>query len=560
MKPIQERIAEQIISALQRTVERGEAAGLLAWEARPPITLETPKDPSHGDLATNLAMAGARLARVAPRKLAEIIVEHFDPAGTAVEKVEIAGPGFINFRLSDTWLAEAVADVLAAGPDYGRSQHGAGRRINLEFVSANPTGPMVMVQARAGAVGDVLAGCLAWAGWDVVSEYYLDDMGTQVETLGRSVEIRLRQALGEDIPFPEGAYPGIYVIEIAKRATQEFGRELLERPEAERQQVLADYAVGIIAAQQKEQLDRYRVHFDVWFSQKSLVETGYVDRALRALEERGAIFEEDGAKWIRTTSYGDDKDRVLVRSNGEPSYFLLDIAYHLNKMDRGFDHLIDIWGPDHHGHIQRMMAAMSALGLQGKLEIVISQMVRVYSGGELVRMSKRAGDFVTMEEVVDEVGVDACRFFFLMRALETHMDFDLDLAKLNTNENPVYYVQYAHARMCGILRQAAESGLQLLPPNRVDLGRLTEEAEKSLIKKLAALPGEIVAAAEGREPHRLPRYAQELAAAFHVFYDRCRVLTDDPGLTQARLALVRASQICLANVLGLLKVSAPERM
>ncbi len=565
-EPLTERIKGELITRLEAATNAVADRLGLAAEARPQVFLEIPKDRKFGDYACNAAMLLARSARQNPRAVAASLLEALDLSGTQVDRAEIAGPGFINLYLKPTWVYEALREVLKADAEYGRSRAGAGQRVQVEFVSANPTGPLVVVNARAAALGDALAACFKWSGYDAQREYYVDNMGTQVDTLGKSFELRLRELLGETVEFPEGCYPGDYVVDLAKRFLEERGEEEARRllgvpSELARQRQFAAYGVERVVTWHRNQLDRYGVHFDEWFSQKSLAESGAVDRAMATLRKHGHVYEQDGAVWFRTTTFGDDKDRVVIRSNGEPTYFALDIAYHLNKFERGFQKVIDLWGPDHASHVTRMMAMTQALGYPaGSLEILIVQWVRLLSGGQLVKMSKRAGDFVTMEELIDEVGKDAARFFFLMRAAESHLDFDLDLAKLKTADNPVFYVQYAHARISSLLRQAAQEGFAPRELPVEALACLTDPSEQELIRKLAQLPEEIAGAAAAREPHRLTRYAIDLATLFHKFYDSCRVLGAEPELRDARLVLVQATRIALRNVLGLLGVSAPERM
>jgi arginyl-tRNA synthetase len=564
--PLTERIKSDIVARLEAAAKRVVAEKLAGAAEIPPVYLEVPKDRQHGDYATNAAMLLARAAKQNPRQLATFLLEAVDLKDSLIDRAEIAGPGFINFHLRPDWIFEALREIVRLDRDYGRSQAGAGHKVQVEFVSANPTGPLVVVNARAAAFGDALAACLDRSGHEVQREYYVDNMGTQVDTLGKSFELRLRELLGETIEFPEGCYPGAYVIDIAReflgrRGEAEAHRLLANPDELARQRELAAYAVERIVVTHKDQLDRYGVGYDVWFSQKSLVETGATDKAIETLRRRGHTYEQDGAVWFRSTTFGDDKDRVLVRSNGEPTYFALDIAYHQNKFERGFDKVINLWGPDHMSHVARMMAMIEALGYPaGSLEILIVQWVRLLSGGQLVKMSKRAGEFVTMEELLDEVGTDAARFFFLMRAASSHLDFDLDLAKLKTADNPVFYVQYAHARISSLLRQAAQEGLAPRADASVDLTRLQDPSESELLRKLAFLPEEIAGAALAREPHRLTRYVLDLAALFHKFYDSCRVLGAEPEVRDARLVLVDATRIVLRNALGLVGVSAPERM
>ncbi|MGE5560750.1 MAG: arginine--tRNA ligase [Chloroflexota bacterium] len=564
----EEKIRDRIATALGAALAGAMAAGELpplSPEQRPPIIIETPKDKSHGDLATNLAMVLARPARMNPRQVAETLVKRFDCNGTYVDRIDIAGPGFINFALDPAWLRPVLADIDSLGADYGRSNVGGGKRVQIEYVSANPTGPLLVVNCRAAALGDALASVMQAAGYVVEREYYYDNMGVQVATLGRSMDIRVRELNGETVEFPEDCYPGQYVVELAKQALHDPALQArlaaAAGDPAARQKALADFAVEKLFAEQQVDLERFGTRHDTYFNQASLVTDGETDRTLAFLTERGHVYEADGAKWLRTTDFGDDKDRVLVKSDGEPTYFLLDIAYHWNKHNRGFTQAIDIWGQDHHGHVRRMQAAMAALGLDRDwLQVLLTQMVRIFKGGELVKLSKRAGNLFTMAELLDEVSVDAARFFFLMRAPDTHMDFDMDLAKLEASDNPVFYVQYAHARLSGILRQATELGAPAPQAARARLELLAHPSEISLMKKLAAFPGEVAAAAEAREPHRLTVYLRELATAFHAFYDNCRVLGEDDAVRDARLVLCNATRIVFRNGLGLLGVTAPERM
>lgn len=537
------------------------------------VELEVPKDPAHGDFATNVAMVLASRAKKNPRAVASAIVENLDTKGTYIKKVEVAGPGFINFFLDNkAWLLEALSRALHEGGRYGRTSYGRGRRVQVEFISANPTGPMVVVQARAGAVGDTLANLLDASGFAVEREFYINDAGNQVDLLGRSLEARYLREFGVEAEIPEGGYPGEYLVDIARDLINEKGDTLLpgragpgdgdaQASEPGRRRFFARYAVDRIVESHKRVLADYGVHFDVWFSERSLHDAGAVEETIETLRGRGYVYESDGALWLRSTAFGDDKDRVLKKQDGEYTYLAPDIAYHRNKFERGFETVIDIWGPDHHGYIARMKAAVQALGYpENALEVLIVQLVRLIRGGEAVRMSKRAGEFVTMSDLLTEVGRDAARFFFLMRAPESHLDFDIDLAKLQTQDNPVFYVQYASARIASIYRQAAEEGVPKPSLEHANLDLLGEESELHLMRKIADLPEEILGAALAREPHRMTKYAMELASAFHVFYTQCRVLGNDPELTAARLLLVEGVGIALRNTLRLLGVSAPERM
>jgi arginyl-tRNA synthetase len=520
--------------------------------------LEVPRESGKGDFASTAGLRLAGPCRLPPRRIAEEIRAGLDLSGLPVDRTEVAGAGFLNFFLTPGWLNEVVARIRTEGPAYGRSQLGRGVKVQVEFVSANPTGPLGVVNARAAAVGDALAALLDAAGFTVEREYYVNDAGGQIERLGLSVEARWRELQGWKAEIPEGGYPGDYVIDIARAYEAERGDQARAAGHGRRVADMARFAVDRMVASHREHLSDYGVSYDVWFSQEALMQTDALDLTVADLEARGHVFRADGAVWLRTTSFGDDKDRVLLRSNGEPTYFLADIAYHRDKYARGFRHVIDLWGPDHHGYVPRMMAAVGALGLPpDALEVLIVQMVRLLEGGELAKMSKRRGQIVPMEDLLAEVGRDAARFFFLMRSADSHLDFDLDLAKHRSSDNPVYYVQYAHARICSILRQA-DAGSE--PDDGLDLSLLTQEPELALIRLLADFPEEVAGAAFAREPHRLTRYASELAAAFHKFYDTCRVLTDEAPLRRARLALVDAARIVLSNVLGLCGVSAPRKM
>ncbi|EKP94803.1 arginine--tRNA ligase [Thermaerobacter subterraneus] len=556
---------QQVRQALESAAAAAVAAGELPGEAAPGteawrgVQVEVPRDPRHGDFASNAALVLAGRARRAPREVAAVLERHL-PGGAWLRKVEAAGPGFLNFHLADDWWREGVRAILRAGEAFGRTDRGGGLRVQVEFVSANPTGPLGVVNARAAALGDALARVLQAAGYRVEKEFYLNDAGNQIRKLALSLEARMRQELGQPAEIPEGGYPGEYLIDIARDLLAAEGPALLDRPEEERWERMARFAVEAIVAQMRTQLARFGVEFDEWYPETRVREAGYPERVLERLRQRGMVYEQDGALWLRSSAVGDDKDRVLVRRDGEYTYTLVDIAYHLTKWERGFQRAIDIWGQDHHGHVVPMQAALRALGLpDGWFEVLLTQMVHLVRGGQAVRMSKRRGELVTMAEFLDEVDVDAARYFFLMRSPDTHLDFDLDLANLRSSENPVYYVQYAHARACGILRQAeAEAGLR--PDGSADLSPLGDPAERDLARRLLDLPGEVAAAAEAREPHRLTYYLKDVATLFHQFYTRCRVLGEEDPVARARLVLVDATRQVLATALGLLGVTAPERM
>jgi len=556
---IMEQIKSDIRQALVDAVDRAAAAGLLAGPA-PEVMLESPKERAHGDFATNLAMVMARQEKKAPRVIAQAIVDHLQLEGTWIESVEVAGPGFINLRLRHGWVHQVLPVIQAEGASYGKSDHGRKQRVLLEYVSANPTGPMVLVQARAGAFGSALGRLLNWAGYDCHTEFYVNDAGNQVKILARTVDLRAQELRGATIEIPEGGYPGEYVIDCARELLAQYP-DFLEKPEEERLAFLETWAPEYFRKGQEEVLRTYGVEFDRWFSERTLREAGRPAKLVQWLLEKGEAYEKDGAIWMRTTAYGDDKDRVLVKSDGEFTYFAADACYHKDKYDRGFTTLIDILGQDHHGYLGRMKAMVECLGHpRESLEILFTQIVRLFKDGQEFRMSKRKGNFVFLEDLLEQVSVDAARYFFLMRSLDTHMDFDLDLANLKSSDNPVFYVQYAHARICSILRQAQEQGIAVPAADQVDLKLLADESEVDLMRKLAEFPEEIIGAADSREVHRITRYLNDVATVFHQFYTRCRVVTDDLALTRARLTLVDATRTVLANALGLLGVSAPERM
>lgn len=555
-------IIEETQSALRQGVAaacaQAMAAGTLPEAALPDFVIETPKDEKNGDFSTNLAMQLTRILRQNPRKIAEAIVGGIDLPGL-VERVEIAGPGFINFYLVPGWLNRVLPAIQEEDADYGKSNAGGGERVQVEFVSANPTGLLHMGNARGGALGDTLAAVLNEAGYVCDKEYYINDAGNQVENLGKSVEARYFELLGrDDYQIPEDGYHGKDIIATAQRLLDEKGESLVDLPEAERRELMKNYALKEKVAGIRGSLENFGVVFDNWFSEQSLHDAGSVHEVVDILREKGVVYEKDGAQWLRATDWGEEKDEVLVRSNGTPTYFAADIAYHRDKFERGYKRLINIWGADHHGHVARLKGAMTALGYPGDdITVILMQLVRLYRGGEIVKMSKRSGKYVTLDELIEEVGKEAARFFFIMRSPDSALDFDLDLAKAESSDNPVYYVQYAHARICSILSVA---GVDTPKAADVDLSLLTEENERVLIRKLAEWPQEVADAARELAPYHLAYYAKELANAFHSFYNSCKVLTDDARLRDARLALVDCTRITLRNVLTLLGLSAPERM
>lgn len=551
-------INEQVTKGIQEAIL---SAGLVTLEEIPNIVLEVPKDKNHGDLATNAAMQLTRIAKKNPRMIAEQIIEHLNLSEAGIESAEIAGPGFINFRLTKSYLYPIVELVQEQGDDYGRVNLGEGRKVQVEFVSANPTGSLHLGHARGAAVGDALCNVLDFAGYEVTREYYINDAGNQVFNLSKSIEARYLQELGQEVEMPEDGYHGADIRGFAKELLAEKGSSLLEMSPSDRSAFFRDYGLEKELNKIKRDLGRFRVSFDKWFSETSLYDNGAVLNALDELRERNEIFEEEGATWLETTKYGDDKNRVLIKNDGTYTYLTPDIAYHRDKYARGYDTMINIWGADHHGYIPRMKAAMEALGNDpDKLIVLIAQMVSLFQDGEKVKMSKRTGKAVTMEDLMEEVGVDAIRYFFTMRSMDSHLDFDMDLAISTSNENPVFYVQYAHARVCSVYRQAEEQGITIYPVRDVDMSKLTSEHEYNLLRKLGEFPEEIAAAAKGHAPHRIIRYVYELASMFHSYYKAERVITDDEEQTQARLALLGAVRIVIKNALKLVGVSAPEKM
>ncbi len=554
-----EQVTEQVRKEIEQGILQAKADGRFDFAEMPAFIVEVPKDKSHGDFATNAAMLLTKQAKMKPRDIAQAIVDSLNKESKLIEKVEIAGPGFINFYLSQNWLYDILPTVEAQDAVYGSVDIGKGEKVQVEFVSANPTGLLHMGNARGGALGDSLANLLKMAGYDVTKEFYINDAGNQIVNLGLSLEARYRQLLGEtDCEIPENGYHGQDIIDTAQRIVDAVGDSYLQLPEAERQEKMIATALEEKIAAIKSGLAEFGVEYDVWFSETTLHESGAIKEVVDLLTEKGMTYEKDGAIWLKTTDFGEEKDEVLIRSNGIPTYFAADIAYHKNKFDRGFKRVINIWGADHHGHVARMKGAMNAIGYNGDdLTILLMQLVRLYQNGEVVRMSKRTGQYVTLQELIEDVGKDAARYFFIMRNPDSHLDFDLDLAKQQSSDNPVYYVQYAHARINSILTATGKPAPKAAD---CDLTLLKEEAELELIRKIANLPTEIAYAAEQLEPYRMARYATDLATLFHSFYNSCRVLTDDKALSDARLVLVNATRITLRNVLTMLGVSAPERM
>jgi arginyl-tRNA synthetase len=551
MSSLTDRLTDGVRTALARA--ELPAVDDCAWEV--------PRQTGHGDYATNVAMQLARPAKKAPRQIADAIVRHFPPM-PEVERVEIAGPGFLNVFLSPAWCASSLRDVLAAGEGYGHGTSEAGRRVRLEFVSANPTGPLVIVNARAAAVGDSLARLLRAQGGHVTTEYYVNDAGTQFEALARSFEARVRQGLGQDAPMPENGYPGEYLIELAAAYRAEGGVAPDDIPAASRLEHFGRYAVSRMVESQRRILESYAVRFDVWSSEQHDVrDKALAEAVLEELHARGLTYEQDGALWFRSTQFGDDKDRVVRRSNGELTYFAVDIAYHHYRKFGHADRVINLLGPDHHGYVERMRAAMQALGhAPDAFEVLIIQLVTLLREGQPVRMSKRRGEFVLMEELLEEVGKDAARFTFLTRRHDSPLEFDLAVATRQSADNPVYYVQYAHARIASIRRQMAEQGIAVPAWSAIDLSVLTLPEEQQIIKRLLGYPEMVAGAARALEAHRVAFWLSDLAGLFHPYYKAHRVIQDDRGLTLARFALCEAVGQAVRNGLDLLGVSAPESM
>lgn len=554
---IVEKVQENLKSEIKAAVLK---SGLATEDQISDVILEIPKEKSHGDYSTNMAMQLARVAKKAPRMIAEDIMANFDQSKASIEKMEIAGPGFINFYMNNEYLTDLIPLILDQDQEYGQSNAGNGERVNVEFVSANPTGDLHLGHARGAAVGDSLCNVLEKAGYKVTREYYINDAGNQIHNLAISVEARYFQALGEDKAMPEDGYHGADIIGIGKKLAEEYGSKYADVSDEERYKFFREYGLKIEMAKLQKDLEMFRVPFNVWYSETSLYENGKIDAALKTLKDNGHVYEEEGATWFRSTELGDDKDRVLIKNDGTYTYLTPDISYHQDKFERGHDVLINIWGADHHGYIPRMKAAIEALGFdREKLEVEVIQLVHLYKNGEKMKMSKRTGKAVTLRELVEEVGLDAVRYFFAMRSADTHMDFDLDLAVSQSNENPVYYAQYAHARICSILRQAEEQGLA--SEDKIDLKLIGTEKEVDLLKKLGEFPQMVADAAEKRTPHRVANYINDLASAFHSFYNANKVLDEENReLTTARLALVKVVRVTLQNALALIGVAAPEKM
>lgn len=550
---VEETLQQEIIKAIK-------IANLAKETEIPPIHLEKPKDKTHGDFAANIAMQLARVAKMAPRQIAEQIVEHVDKDKANIESIEIAGPGFINFFMKQNFLTEVIPTILAQEENYGKSSQGNNKRVQVEFVSVNPTGDLHLGHARGAAFGDALCNVLAAAGYNVEREYYINDAGNQIDQLAVSIEARYLEALDQESKMPEDGYYGKDIVEIGKKLANEYEDTWLDKDRNERLAFFRDYGLKYEIGKIKTDLDAFGVYFDHWFSEMSLYEDGKIEKTLQLLKDKGHTYEKDGATWFKSTSFEDDKDRVLIKNDGSYTYLTPDISYHKDKLERGFDKIINVWGADHHGYVPRMSAAIQALGYPAeKLSVCIMQMVNVLENGEIVRMSKRTGKAITLRELMEDVGVDAVRYFFTMRSNDSQLDFDIDLARSESNENPVFYVQYAHARICTMLTQAAEKGFG--KANAFDATLLTTEKEQSLLKKLAEFPQIIAEAAEREAPYRVTQYVYDLASLLHSFYNAEKVInSDDAPLTEARIALMRAVKITIANALKMIGVNAPTKM
>lgn len=554
---------QQLQEAVTLALKKAMANGVLP-EAEIPaaFNVERPADRLHGDFSTNAAMVSARAFRSAPQKIAAAILQNLELSGTYFTKAETAGPGFMNFFLGSQFYSDILRDVLTQGAAYGRSDFGKKRRVMVEFVSANPTGPMHMGNARGGALGDCLAAVLDAAGYDVSREFYVNDAGNQLDKFGLSLSIRYQQLFAENPPeLPEDSYHGEDILDLAKEYAAAHGDSLMQASEEERRTALVHFGLPKNIAKMKADMEKYRVHYDRWFLESDLHKSGEVMGVVSFLKERGLTYEKDGAVWYKATQFGGEKDEVLVRANGNPTYFTADIAYHKNKFDRGFDLLIDIWGSDHHGHVARMKGAMDAIGQSAdKLDIILMQFVRLMQDGEIVRMSKRTGKAIQLGDLLDEVPVDSARFLFNMREANSLLDFDLGLAVQQDSQNPVYYVQYAHARICSILRALEADGIQPRDCTAEELALLTAPEEIDLIRHISEYTDEIIGAAKDYDPVRITRYVIELATNFHKFYNACRVKGEAEGLMQARLTLCRATATVIRNVLTMFNITVPESM
>lgn len=558
VKETQLELKTRIVNAVKKAMENGE----LPNAEIPEFIIEVPSNRENGDFSSNIAMAGARAFKSAPRKIAEAIQNNLDLENTYFEKCEIAGPGFMNFYLGQSYYGAIVEDVLEKGADYGKSDYGDGKRVLVEFVSANPTGPMHIGNARGGAIGDCLAAVLDRAGYYVEREFYVNDAGNQIEKFGLSLEVRYLQMYKEGVEMPEDAYHGADITAHAEAFAKEYGDKFVNSSTEERRKALVEFALPKNIAGLEEDLLKYRIKYNHWFKESTLHNNGAVSQVIGKLKEKGVTYEKEGALWFKASEFGNDKDIVLVRANGIPTYIVPDIAYHYNKLvTRKFDKAIDVLGADHHGYVPRMKAALTALGVDAsRLDIVIMQMVRLVRGEETIKLSKRSGKAITLSTLLEEVPIDAARFFFNLREPNSHFDFDLDLAAEKSSENPVYYVQYAHARICSILKKAKEQGIELKDADKEQLALLTAPEEKELIRHLSMLTDEYISAAVAYDPAKITRYVIDLATLFHKFYNANRVIDENEALMCARLTLCKAVKQVIKNVLETLKISVPESM
>lgn len=549
---------EIVLAALGRCVAEGE----LPAEPIPDFTVEIPGDISHGDFATNIAMVSARVFRKAPRQIAEALTAQMVLLGTSFDAVEVAGAGFINFTLGRRWFSASVQQALNAKENYGRTDYGQGKRMLVEFVSANPTGPMHIGNARGGALGDGIAAVLDWSGYEADREFYINDAGNQINKFGLSLDLRYQQLYRDGVEMPEDSYHGDDIVEHAKNFAAIHGNKYMSAPEEERREALVEYALPINIKNLETDLAKYRIHYDRWFKESSLHADGSVDKVIKLLKEKGHTYEAEGATWFKATEFGADKDFVLVRSNGFPTYIVPDIAYHYDKLvTRGYDKAINVLGADHHGYVARMKAALQAIGIDpSRLDVVLMQMVNLVRDGQIIKASKRSGKAITLVTLLEEIPVDAARFYFNLREPNSQFDFDLDLAVEQSSQNPVYYVQYAHARICSIVAKLKSEGIEPRDVTLEELDLLVAPEEIELIRHLAKLPNEIVESAKAYDPAKMTRYALDLATLFHKFYNACKVLCGDEKLMQARLALCLAVRIALKNTLTILKIDAPETM
>lgn len=564
MSKIISETKQQINKIIQEAIKKAQLANLLPKERIKSFIIEIPADRKNGDFSSNVAMLSAKAFKSSPKKIAEIIVKNFDLSGTMLSRVEVAGPGFINFYFSDEFYVSVLNEINEQGENYGRSNYGNGRKVMVEFVSANPTGPMHMGNARGGALGDCLASVLDIAGYKVSREFYINDAGNQIDKFGLSLETRYLQIYeGEQAhPLPEDSYHGEDILDLAKDFALINGKKYLNVESDIRRKALVDFALPKNISKMKSDLEKYRIYFDTWFHEIDLHKNGEIDETITILKNNNMTYEKDGALWYKATKFGSEKDEVLIRQNGNPTYFAADIAYHRNKfVKRGFETCIDIWGADHHGHVARMKSAMDAIGLDGSnLDVVLMQLVKLVKNGEIVKMSKRTGKAIQLADLLDEVSADAARFIFNMREPNTQMEFDLDLAVKEDSQNPVYYVQYAHARICSVLKALADQGISPRTCSTIELMRLNMPEERELIRHLAYYTSEIVDAAKHYDPARITRYVINLATLFHKFYNSCRVMCQDESLMQARLQLCICVKTVIKNILTMFKITVPESM